>query len=70
MILKNFRSAVADVPEIADRARSSLDNLDGGVRRANATMAILATVAVLALGVAVLALVQVRANSAVVADLR
>lgn len=61
MILKNLRNASADLPEIANRARESLSNLDGGVRQANVTMAILATVAVVALVLATVAVVRVQA---------
>jgi hypothetical protein len=59
-MIDTFRSATEAVPEIAEKARKSLDNLDGGVRRANLTMLILAGVAVVALGVAVVALVVAR----------
>lgn len=59
-ILNTVRTAAEEVPELADRARRSLDILDGGVRQANATMGLLAVVAVVALAVAVLALVQVQ----------
>lgn len=61
MILKNLRSASEDLPEIANRARNSLANLDSGVRRANATMGLLATVAVVALVLATVAYVRVQA---------
>jgi hypothetical protein len=57
--IKEFRNAVHEVPEVADRARQSLTNLDAGVRRANVTMLILGLVAVAALGVATVALLRV-----------
>lgn len=61
MMLKNFRRATEEVPVLAAQARNSLDNLDGGVRRANSTMAILATVAVAALLLSTVALLRVQA---------
>jgi hypothetical protein len=49
------------VPEIAADARDSIDNLNGGISRANTTMTILASVALVALGVAVVALLRATA---------
>lgn len=63
VLIRNFRRVARDVPALAGQARDSLDNLDGGVRRANVTMAILAGVAIVALGVATFALLQARSNS-------
>lgn len=59
-VIRDLRTAIGAVPETADRARKSLDQLDSGVRQANSTMAILATVALLALVFSTVALVQSR----------
>jgi hypothetical protein len=62
-MIRNIRTAIAEVPETVEQARRSLDQLDGGVRRANTTMGLLAIVATLALILATVALVRSEAIS-------
>lgn len=62
MIFKNLRKVAEEVPETVAQARTSLESLEGGVDRANATMAILATVAIAALILSTVAVVRTQAT--------
>jgi hypothetical protein len=62
-MISNLRNAVTALPETVTQARRSLEQLDGGVRRANTTMGLLAIVATLALVLATAALLRSEAIS-------
>lgn len=57
-LIKDLRNATREVPALAAQARESLAQVGAGVNRANATMTLLAIVAFLALGVAVIAITR------------